>query len=305
MNAVDAYWNIVSSTDTVAITSSDANAVLPSNAALVAGSGSFSVTLEAGGSATVTATDVTDGSKTASTSTAISVRRTCAPIATSDGSTRWSRTTHARGRRLPARVVRTTTDAEGQALLVAAPRPVSGPSHGTLTLNADGSFTYTPDPGYSGTDTFTYHATDGYLTSTDATVTIDVTSTAYLSSSDWPTTFDVTRYLSLTFPAYVPAGSTVTGATFRHSYRSATVGDTTCYFFEVYNGATLLATHGSAGAPVSCNGTSSYVTDTVSLPEINTVAEANTLTIRLYVWNSGGRSSLHQLATLGVNYSHD
>ena len=33
---------------------------------------------------------------------------------------------------------------------------VSGPSNGTLTLNADGSFTYTPTPLFYGTDTFTY-----------------------------------------------------------------------------------------------------------------------------------------------------
>src|SRR5207253_9901204 len=46
VNAVDAYWNNVSATDTVGITSSDANAVLPSNAALAAGSATFSVTLK-------------------------------------------------------------------------------------------------------------------------------------------------------------------------------------------------------------------------------------------------------------------
>ncbi|HET6910863.1 MAG TPA: nidogen-like domain-containing protein [Mycobacteriales bacterium] len=51
------------------------------------------------------------------------------------------------------------------------------PSHGTLTLNSDGSYTYTPDAGYVGTDSFTYHAHDTVtgLDSTPATVTITVT----------------------------------------------------------------------------------------------------------------------------------
>ena len=75
VNAVDAYWNLVSATDTVAITSDDVAAGLPANAALVAGVHAFSVTLQTSGS-TVTATDVTDGSKTASQSSAITVPNT-------------------------------------------------------------------------------------------------------------------------------------------------------------------------------------------------------------------------------------
>src|SRR5439155_2077151 len=63
----------VSSTHTVGITSSDANATLPANAALVAGTKTFSVTLKTVGSRTVTATDITDGTKTANTSPAITV----------------------------------------------------------------------------------------------------------------------------------------------------------------------------------------------------------------------------------------
>src|SRR5207248_1572260 len=35
---------------------------------------------------------------------------------------------------------------------------VSGPSHGTLSLSSDGSFTYTPGGGFSTSDSFTYHA---------------------------------------------------------------------------------------------------------------------------------------------------
>ena len=34
------------------------------------------------------------------------------------------------------------------------------PSHGTATVDADGSFTYTPSAGFTGTDTFTYTTTD-------------------------------------------------------------------------------------------------------------------------------------------------
>ncbi|HVX64411.1 MAG TPA: Ig-like domain-containing protein [Pirellulales bacterium] len=51
---------------------------------------------------------------------------------------------------------------------------VSGPSYGSLTLNADGSFTYTPASGYYGTDSFTYDDVEGSLTSNTATVRITV-----------------------------------------------------------------------------------------------------------------------------------
>src|SRR5439155_26353255 len=59
VNAVDANWNLISTNDTVAITSSDTNAALPSNAALVAGTKSLSVTLKTAGSSTLTASNVT------------------------------------------------------------------------------------------------------------------------------------------------------------------------------------------------------------------------------------------------------
>jgi VCBS repeat-containing protein len=49
-----------------------------------------------------------------------------------------------------------------------------GPAHGDLTLNANGSFVYTPDPNYFGTDSFTYHARDAALNSNIATVTITI-----------------------------------------------------------------------------------------------------------------------------------
>jgi hypothetical protein len=55
---------------------------------------------------------------------------------------------------------------------------VTGPSNGVAVVNGDGTFTYTPDLNYSGSDTFTYTITDpGGATSSPATVTMNVTNT--------------------------------------------------------------------------------------------------------------------------------
>lgn len=51
---------------------------------------------------------------------------------------------------------------------------VSGPSHGTVILAADGSFVYEPAPDYYGADTFTYKANDGVKDSNVASVTVTV-----------------------------------------------------------------------------------------------------------------------------------
>ena len=48
-------------------------------------------------------------------------------------------------------------------------------SHGSLTLNSSGSYTYTPTTNYVGTDSFTYLAYDGSSYSSPATVTLTVT----------------------------------------------------------------------------------------------------------------------------------
>lgn len=54
---------------------------------------------------------------------------------------------------------------------------ISDPANGDVTLNEDGSFTYTPDQNFNGEDSFTYQANDGSLNSNIATVTITVNGT--------------------------------------------------------------------------------------------------------------------------------
>lgn len=63
------------------------------------------------------------------------------------------------------------TDIDGPALSVSS---ASDPPHGTVVVNANGTITYTPDPGYSGADAFGYSATDGLAVSNVATVSITV-----------------------------------------------------------------------------------------------------------------------------------
>jgi VCBS repeat-containing protein len=93
--------------------------------------------------------------------------------------------------RPPVAVNDTYTTASNAKLTVAAPgvlgndsdpdgNPLTAqlqanPTKGTLTLNSNGSFTYTPNTGATGSDTFTYTASDGVAVSAPATVTITLT----------------------------------------------------------------------------------------------------------------------------------
>ena len=65
------------------------------------------------------------------------------------------------------------TDPENQFIAVNV-GAATEPTHGTLVLNANGSFTYTPFSGYSGPDSFTYRVTDGTSQSANATVSLTV-----------------------------------------------------------------------------------------------------------------------------------
>ena len=88
-------------------------------------------------------------------------------------------------------VLTNDTDAEGQSLTAVL---AAGPTHGVLGLNANGSFTYTPNPAFNGTDSFTYRANDGTIDGNTATVSIAVNTVptavdnAYATDEDTPLT---------------------------------------------------------------------------------------------------------------------
>ncbi|RYX96003.1 MAG: tandem-95 repeat protein [Comamonadaceae bacterium] len=66
----------------------------------------------------------------------------------------------------------TGTDAEGDALTYAKGTDAA---HGTVVVNGDGTYTYTPTANFSGTDAFTVTISDGKGGTTTSTVTVNVT----------------------------------------------------------------------------------------------------------------------------------
>jgi VCBS repeat-containing protein len=89
---------------------------------------------------------------------------------------------------------------------------VTDPAHGSVTVNADGSFTYTPAANYFGPDSFTYAASDPATTSGTATVslTVDPVNDAPTATDDaYPATEDTT--LTVTAPGVLNNDSDVDG----------------------------------------------------------------------------------------------
>jgi hypothetical protein len=95
---------------------------------------------------------------------------------------------------------------------------VTGPSNGFVTLGTDGSFVYTPSPGYYGADSFVYQADDGNGQTAQATVTIEVqhvlypTTTTMVSTSPSPSTYGDQVTFTAQVSAVNPANGTPTGS---------------------------------------------------------------------------------------------
>src|SRR5262249_48844875 len=101
-----------------------------------------------------------------------------------------------------AGVLGNDSDVDGDSLSAIV---VSGASHGTLTLNSDGSFSYAPDANYNGNDSFTYKASDGVLDSDVVTVSLTITAVddapvasadSYSTSEDTALTIDAPGLLA-------------------------------------------------------------------------------------------------------------
>lgn len=110
-------------------------------------------------------------------------------------------------------VTATATDADGDTLTYTA----ADGDHGTVTVNDDGTFTYTPDADFNGTDSFVITASDGDDT---ATQTVNVTINPV---NDAPT------FEEATHTATVAENSDVATAVYTAEATDADTGDTLTY----------------------------------------------------------------------------
>lgn len=74
-------------------------------------------------------------------------------------------------------------DPEGDVLTVSTQSNAATTAGGTVTVNAYGTYTYTPKAGFVGEDTFTYQVCDTYSSCSTATVTIQVLSPAGIGNN--------------------------------------------------------------------------------------------------------------------------
>ena len=181
-NAVTVQWNLTSSgtaplTGTVTLTVAPSGETCSDAAAL--GTGSCILTFATSGARTITATYTGDANYNGSSDTeghTVGVPNT-APTAVNDpaiGDASFY-TENEEGTlnvSVGKGVLGNDSDPQGSALTAVN---ASDPAHGTVTLAPNGSFTYVPDADFNGTDSFTYQASDGSLTSSAATVTVTVT----------------------------------------------------------------------------------------------------------------------------------
>jgi len=83
-----------------------------------------------------------------------------------------------------ATVLANSTDPNGDSIHAVADNNIGTTQHGSVSLNADGTFTNTPPAGFAGDDSFSFQVTDGTLTST-ATATIEVAGLVwYVNNAD-------------------------------------------------------------------------------------------------------------------------
>ncbi len=101
------------------------------------------------------------------------------------------------------------TSLVGEPLSYATP---TQPQHGSLTLSSSGIATYTPAAGYSGTDSFTYTATDSQGTSIPATVTITVAANLPPTANAVSAATEVAEPVAVTLSGSDPEGQPITYA---------------------------------------------------------------------------------------------
>jgi hypothetical protein len=128
-------------------------------------------------------------------------------------------------------VLANDNDADGNALTIVS---VTDPANGSAVNNGNGTLTYTPDPAFTGSDTFDYEVSDGQGGSDTATVEVTVDAVPPVDNTPPPLTY------ALSVSSADMTGSTITG------HQATVEKDGT----QVHSGPTPQAFTGEAGSYV-------------------------------------------------------
>ena len=124
-------------------------------------------------------------------------------------------------------VLANDTDPEGDPLTAELISGTTTSQGGTVVLNPDGSFTYTPPAGFVGVDSFSYVAHDGTSDSTVATVTLNVV--PLLSINDKAITEGNSGTKQLTFTVSLSAPAPAGGVTVKYKTNANTASSSSDY----------------------------------------------------------------------------
>ncbi|HEV7378088.1 MAG TPA: Calx-beta domain-containing protein [Pyrinomonadaceae bacterium] len=180
-------------------------------------------------------------------------------------------------------VLTNDTDVEGSTLTAVL---VSNPAHGTTTLNSNGSFTYVPQAGFSGPDSFTYKANDGSQDSNTATVTINVNEGGALAFS------------SATYSVSESGGSVTITIT-----RTGGSAGTATVLFNTSNGTASTSDYTPVSQTLTFNDGESSKTVNVLINN-DAVSESNE-TVNLTLSNAGGTGQLGTPSTAILTINDD
>ncbi|RKR09507.1 gliding motility-associated-like protein [Flavobacterium sp. 90] len=134
----------------------------------------------------------TSGCNSPKNTVTINVKPNCPPVAVDDTATATEDTLYTS----TVSLVTNDTDVDSSPLTVIA-GTYTTTKGGTLTLAADGSYTYMPAPNFNGTDTVDYTVTDGSLTDIGTlTITVNAVNDAPIAVDDTATATEDTLYTS-------------------------------------------------------------------------------------------------------------
>ncbi|WP_256205856.1 MULTISPECIES: Calx-beta domain-containing protein [unclassified Pseudomonas] len=184
------------------------------------------------------------------------------------------------------------SDADGDTLRIVG---VDNPKHGTVTLNDNGTITFTPASNYYGPASFSYTVSDGNGGTSTATVTVNVTGDAAPSIGAVGNAVDssgnqVDEGDNAVFTVNL-SNASITSTTFSLSLNAGTAkagsdynGTLTNQSFS--NGVTYNAANGTVTVPA---GVSSF---TVTVPTINDTISEPTETFSLTVGGKSGTATI-------------